>query len=276
MAASDLTSFVAVSQYLGLTGAAATASEALITSLATSVSRAIYSALNRTSLLPTAYSEIFDGDYSSWIVLKNWPVTAVSAVMIDTTAIAASPPLVANGAWQSGYFFDPWDGSVPGVMQRVGLRSYRFWRGQQNVTIAYTAGYQVIGEAAAVPATPGPYTYAVQAPLGPWGSDVGVSYATGVALTKVTGTPAVGQYSVAAGVYTFAAADQGAAVLISYGFFPADLTEAAMEWVAQRYKYSSNVGWRTKSLGGQETITVDSGAMPDAVKYMIQPYKRVI
>jgi hypothetical protein len=35
-------------------------------------------------------------------------------------------------------------------------------------------------------------------------------------LTRVTGTPTTGQYAVSAGVYTFAAADEGLSVLISY------------------------------------------------------------
>jgi len=49
--------------------------------------------------------------------------------------------------------------------------------------------------------------------------DWGVRYsATGLPLTKVSTAPVQGQYSVSAGVYTFAAADAGAAVLISYRY----------------------------------------------------------
>ena len=49
--------------------------------------------------------------------------------------------------------------------------------------------------------------------------DWGVRYsATGLPLTKVSTAPVQGQYSVNAGVYTFAAADAGAAVLISYRY----------------------------------------------------------
>ena len=48
-------------------------------------------------------------------------------------------------------------------------------------------------------------------------SDQGVFYAaTGVQLTLVASGPTTGQYSVAAGVYTFAAADTGLSVNISY------------------------------------------------------------
>lgn len=52
---------------------------------------------------------------------------------------------------------------------------------------------------------------------GTWSQDGGVTYAaTGIALTAVASAPSVGEYMVSAGVYTFAAADEGAAVLINY------------------------------------------------------------
>lgn len=55
-----------------------------------------------------------------------------------------------------------------------------------------------------------------------WTGDEGVIYASGTAaqngqkLTKVSSSPSTGQYSVSAGVYTFAAADTGLLVNISY------------------------------------------------------------
>jgi hypothetical protein len=50
-----------------------------------------------------------------------------------------------------------------------------------------------------------------------WTTDLGVVYAaTGLPFSKVASGPTVGQYSVAAGVYTFAAADAGQGVLIDY------------------------------------------------------------
>ncbi len=50
-------------------------------------------------------------------------------------------------------------------------------------------------------------------------TDLGVLYAaTGKAFAKVASAPASGQYSVTAGVYTFAAADAGAAVLLNYTY----------------------------------------------------------
>jgi len=73
------------------------------------------------------------------------------------------------------------------------------------------------GEAGAVPAVSA-YTITV-VNNATWTNDQGVVYAaTGLPLKKVASGPTVGQYSVAAGVYTFAAADASAAVLLSYQY----------------------------------------------------------
>ncbi|MBF6560537.1 MAG: hypothetical protein IVW56_09620 [Candidatus Binataceae bacterium] len=74
-------------------------------------------------------------------------------------------------------------------------------------------------EAAAVPATT-PYTVTV-ANAATFNDDLGVVYAaTGLAFQRVTTPTTAGQYSVnaATGVYTFSAADESAAVLISYTY----------------------------------------------------------
>jgi hypothetical protein len=80
--------------------------------------------------------------------------------------------------------------------------------GQNNVSAT---------EAGAIPATT---TYTVTAAnSATFVSDLGVVYAaTGRAFAKVGTAPAAGQYSVAAGVYTFAAADASAAVLLNYTY----------------------------------------------------------
>lgn len=50
-------------------------------------------------------------------------------------------------------------------------------------------------------------------------TDLGVTYVTtGIPFVKVASAPTAGQYSVAAGVYTFAAGDTGVAVLVSYKY----------------------------------------------------------
>jgi hypothetical protein len=72
-------------------------------------------------------------------------------------------------------------------------------------------------EAGAIPATT---TYTVTVTNSAmFVGDLGVTYAlTGKKFTHVTTGPTVGQYTYAAGVYTFAAADASVAVLISYTY----------------------------------------------------------
>jgi len=69
-------------------------------------------------------------------------------------------------------------------------------------------------ESGTIPTTPYQVTVANSAT---WTTDLGVTYtATGLPLIRVASAPATGQYSVAAGVYTFAAADTTLGVKISY------------------------------------------------------------
>jgi hypothetical protein len=90
--------------------------------------------------------------------------------------------------------------------------------------------------AASVPAV-SMYTITITPPsAGTFVRDLGVRYAsTGIELRRVASAPTAGQYSVAGAVYTFAAADASAAVLISYEYsatsttqFRADLTNQLM------------------------------------------------
>lgn len=86
---------------------------------------------------------------------------------------------------------------------------------------AATAGLtSIVGDTvgAAIPSTPFQITPTVPGG-GTWAADLGViSAATGRPLTRVASAPATGQYSVAAGVYTFAAADTGQTVYINYRY----------------------------------------------------------
>lgn len=69
-----------------------------------------------------------------------------------------------------------------------------------------------------VPAS-SPYTVTPTVPgAGTWSVDLGVRDANGLPMTRVTSSPASGQYSVSAGVYTFASADSGKTVFINYQY----------------------------------------------------------
>lgn len=74
----------------------------------------------------------------------------------------------------------------------------------------------VDNESGTIPAVSGPYTVTVTNSA-TWTTDLGVIFAaTSLPLTRVASGPTTGQYSVAAGVYTFAAADTLLGVKISY------------------------------------------------------------
>lgn len=78
----------------------------------------------------------------------------------------------------------------------------------------------VLDFAATIPATPGPYTLAISPPSsGTFLADLGVvNTTTGVQFTRVASAPAAGQYSLSGATYTFAAADQGKAIAVSYEY----------------------------------------------------------
>lgn len=255
-------------------------SNAQIQGLITAASRMIYSALARPSLLPRSFSERYDGQGRREFFLKNYPVLSISALSNYGIAIPqGSPPSPAQPI-PTGFIFQPWDGIPPGQPQRVDVYgnypygSYGFNYGRENVAVTYMAGYAIQGEAWDVP-TATPWQVTPIQPYGPWGSDLGVTYANGTALVVVSGPPTVGQYSVSAGVYTFAEADANAPVLISYGFIPADINQLATELVGERFSYQSRIGTVSKSLGGQETVSFSQKSMSDAQRAMLQPFVQV-
>jgi hypothetical protein len=264
-----LTSLASAKTWLGIMTAA---DDALLTRLIAGASRLILGQINRSTLLSTAYQYAYSGVGSDRMMLAQWPVTTFAGVSIDGIDI---PQSTSPGNY--GWTCDLWDGVGPGAPSLLWLRGYRFTRGARNVVAAYTAGYLVSGETAIVPAMP--YQVTAQAPQGPFAADGGVVYATtGTPLTKIaSGTPTIGQYKVdALGVYTFAAADQGAAVLLAYSFIPADIENACFELVGEQYRAKSHIGEVSKSLGGQETVSYSQKAMSDYVKALLQPYKMTV
>lgn len=86
--------------------------------------------------------------------------------------------------------------------------------------------YDVVG--ANVPAS-SPFTISPAIPnSGTYAYDLGVRDANGIPMTRVTGTPTTGQYALAAGVYTFAAADAGKQMFLSYQFTATSATAKKM------------------------------------------------
>lgn len=89
--------------------------------------------------------------------------------------------------------------------------------GSAGATTAGAAQITSYREVWAIPAT-SPYTVSVTNSAH-FIQDGGVRYSgTGKILNVVSGSPTTGQYSVSAGVYTFAAADEGLGVVITYSY----------------------------------------------------------
>lgn len=103
------------------------------------------------------------------------------------------------------------------------------------------AGFDLaVAEAHSIPTTPYEVTVTNSAT---WTQDEGVFVAaTGKQLQPVASSPITGQYSVAAGVYTFAAADTGEAVLIYYKY-----TVTTYEQIA----------WANSLMGTQPTFQLN-------------------
>ncbi len=271
MATGDLVQLAAAKAWLGVT---TDNDDVLLATLISQISRAIYNSINRSFVLPRNVVESYDGLGRDRLLLRSWPVGAITSVTVDGIAIPPAPGATPS----AGYVLEAGDDKPPGAMQQLFLRgAYRFCKGRQNVSIAYRAGYEIVGEAQGVPAI-APFTLVAQAPYGVFALDTGVTYANGAALTPVAANPSVGQYSIdpTSGTYTFAATDAGASLLISYGYVPADLSQCALEWVAERYRYKDRIGMASKSLGGQETASYRLDAIPGFVAQSLANFRRVL
>lgn len=267
----DLTTLANVKAWLNITG---DASDAVLQRLISQCSRTILDELQRSSLISQTYTDVADGMGGSHEFLDNWPVTAVSQVIVDGQVIPEAVQQVGASFASVGWRLQPWDGYTPGDPQAVEMIGRCFTRGRLNVSITYTAGYLVSAEAWTIPATP--FQVTAKQILGPWAADSGVTYADGTALVAVASSPAQGQYSVSAGVYTFNAADEGQSVLLSYSYTPASLEDTCINWVSERFRYRDRIGQKSKTLGGQETASYDLSDIPAYIKTQLQPFRKVL
>ena len=99
--------------------------------------------MNRDHIIATSYTENRDGSDSLFILPRNFPLIAVSSVMVDGIVIPAATSQVG-----AGFVFD-----ARKIMLRGGSSAfyslgpygsqyqYRFNRGFQNVQLVYQAGY---------------------------------------------------------------------------------------------------------------------------------------
>ena len=275
MVASDLAVLGDVKTWLSGSSGIGTSDDTLLARLITDVSGAITAYLGRPSLVPRPVAERLDGNGKARVYLRHYPVLQMTSLAIDNVAVPAAAAPAAGAPLTKGYLLEAWDGLPPGRPQALDLFHTLFRKGRQNVVVNYNAGYAVENESWTVPAAPGPYAVTVAAPFGPWACDASVIYSNDTALIAVKGSPAAGQYNVSGGVYTFSAADADANVLISYGFIPAAVNNACIEWVAERYRYRSRIGQSAQTVQGQMTSAYSLKDMPDFVRASLDPYRSI-
>ncbi|MGB8366348.1 MAG: hypothetical protein ACLQUZ_05480 [Rhizomicrobium sp.] len=278
MAAPDLVTLADVKAWIYKTpsDAATTTNDGLLANLITRASRLVYAWLQRPAFALHTVDEVRSGTGGQSLLLGEWPVVSVEDVAIDDYAV---PQLAWPRGMMPGWSLQPWNGMPPGCLQELALQGYAFTRGRQNIEIAYRAGYAVQSEPQTIAPSGTQYAVSVAQSFGPWIQDDGVAYANGAVLSRVTGTVNAGQYALDPqnpGRYLFAAADNGANLLLSYSYTPADVAQAVIEWIAERYAYMGRVGEQTKSAGGQVSVSYVVKSLPDFVAAALAPYRRVV
>jgi hypothetical protein len=253
--------------------AATVAEDALFSRLVTAVSADFLAAIARPDLAPeVTYTEVRAGNGKCYLYTRHWPINSVTSVTVDGQTIPASTDGVVAGWWLEANL-DP-ENRVKITLAGSG---YKFSK-NSSIVIVYKAGYAnvlVTNEQANIPASP----YAITvAKATDFIADSGITFVIGGgALTKVAVNPAASQYAVSSlGVYTFAAADTGKGVYISYQTLgvPADIRQAVIEWVSYRYKSRQWIGQTSKSLQpGGEHISFQSVPMPETTRAVIEQYR---
>ena len=192
---------------------------------------------NRT-LVPELVQDVIDierdahpyqspGGFST-IQLSRWPVLGVISV-VQTLSATQSLTLTEG----TDYRLDAANGLLLKLNPHTATSSK--WDAAP-LTVIYSAGYgELITEAKTVSAST-PWQVAVNKAAS-FSSDHRVTFASGTALTRVSSAPAAGQYSVAGGTYTFAAADADKPVIIAYTarIIPFDLADMCLRLVTARW-----------------------------------------
>jgi hypothetical protein len=94
-------------------------------------------------------------------------------------------------------------------------------------------------------------------------------------MARVTTVPATGQYNFGDGVYTFAAADAGESVTLTYSYVPFDLEQACIEIASKQYLDRSRQGKTSESHSGQN-VSYDKAALSERQKASLSNYRRLV
>lgn len=275
----DLTDLATAKDELSLSG---TSSDTWLSRAVSQVSRAMATHTKRV-FAPEVVQDAFDIQQDLYpyqtpgglaeLTLSRWPVLAV--ISVAQTLAPGTMQMLTEG---TDFRIDSETGRLIRINPFTGSGST--WEAAP-VTVIYLAGFGAqVTETHTVPATPYKVTVSGAASFS---CDQSVKYASGTALTRVTGSPTAGQYSVSAGVYTFAAADTGQSLSFAYGIrnIPDDLVEICLRLVTARYHSKD----RDPSLVQRETPGVgmerwwfggapgQSGPFPPDIEAALDPYR---
>lgn len=133
-----LTTTATVKTYAGISGSG---SDAQIDAIVAAVDRAMKEYLGRQIESATVTAEIHDGNgQDDFLLLLEWPVTAVSAVSISGTALTVADYEI--------------DGAKGLLFYKPGGTGFAAWpEGRRNLSVTYTAGYASVPADLALAAT---------------------------------------------------------------------------------------------------------------------------
>ncbi len=223
--------------------------------LITAVSRTILTAINRPSILPRSYTETREVGRSG-VLLAQWPVTRVDGGrpwrhgaapararfgpdrrLRGRSRRRGAPGPAADAALRRRHAdrlrLCPGHGDLtrPATRSRGG-RFRAPGRGRHGVAPALRDLGERWRRDLSRRALPWPASHPPRAP----------------ASTPVDGV----------GGYAFAVTDAGRQVALTYGYVPADLANAAREWILERQAYAERIGLQSKSLGGRRRSPIAS------------------
>lgn len=264
--AHQLTSLANVKDWLGIlpndTGA-----DPLLMRILSSTSKFVLRYLGRPSM-DMSVIETYDSYGKSFLVLKYYPVVEVLGVSFLGKPVQPAGGDGFNTPYTYGWVLENPEGAAA---HKITMHGGLFPKGRSSVKVEYKSAYVQRDYAAEVPADP-PFTVTMP--------DFVIRYisvvAAGVELQKVEGDPFSNQYSVdSSGALVFNASLAGLDVVVSYVYVPGDIEQATWELVAARYRYMDRIGYTSKSLGGQETVSFAPNRIDAYTASLLAPYRRV-
>ena len=144
------------------------------------------------------------------------PTPVPIAILMDVSIDISFDLKELRGSYQFPIDVAKGNGKITGKAKHANILGAALQAALSGATSATGQILGVAGEAATIPATPFQVTVTNSATFS---ADLGVlNLTSGKYMSRVASAPATGQYSVAAGVYTFAAADTTNNLAISYSY----------------------------------------------------------